>query len=193
MTWHGHINEHQLAPVHIDNINTLLCLSSFRSDLSKCPPCIVDCGCAMANKHPQSPQLAAAQLVPQHDSTTRIFSSIADRYPGLSGSLVLARIEQDFLANPRQRLTRVRFFSSTGERLLFRDLDSNNRRQDIVVADYARRILAEGMMVSFRGVPLARKSSQSPVEGMHKTFEPYENERASRSTHLNQMRDKAIE
>ena len=152
--------------------------------------CIVDCGCAMAddrakpvvptdqfhavvlrnmqnNVHPQPPsaQPVHDHLVPVNNSTTRFFSSIAARYPDLRGSLLVAGIEQDFLANPRQRLTRVQFFSSTGVKLLLRDNESNNRRQDVVVSDYARRILAEEMMVYFRGVPPARKAGGTPVEG----------------------------
>ena len=137
-----------------------------------------------------------AHIVPVSNPTARFVLSLADRYPGLSGSLLMARIEQDFLVNPRQRMTKASFFPSNGERLLFRDNDCNNRRQDVVVSDYAKRILVEGLLVAFRGIPLARKSTQ--VEGCTtqeraraKALEPYERERES--VHHTCKRNQALE
>ena len=119
------------------------------------------------NVPPQSPSAQSVHdhLVPVNNSMTRFFSSIAERYRDFRGHLLVAGIERDFLSNPRQRLTRVQFFSSTGVKLLLRHNGSISRRPDVAVSDYARQILAEGMMVSFRGGPLARKAGGAPVKG----------------------------
>ena len=104
------------------------------------------------------------------------------KYPGLHGTPLLDQIETDFLVwsagnsqpGEKDRLVRLPLFSSTGERLLFRDdaFAMPGHRQDCLVKHLANRILADGLRLCsfnhtgiFRGFPLARKGRCNPVEG----------------------------
>ena len=107
-----------------------------------------------------------------------------DQYPGLHGEPLLEQIEKDYMiwdasvaqAATRDRLVRLRWFSSTGERLLFHDdtfrMPGCYGWRDDLIKELANRILAHGLIVctmdetgSYRGFPLARRVSASPVQG----------------------------